>query len=118
MEWADATDLTPHADRPGVRRLLKTDDTTVVAFAFGPGQGLREHTAAHPILLTCARGAIEFEAASEVRSLAAGQVIRLDARVPHAVRATEDALMLLTMLHQYVAEQLPEPVAEALESSD
>ena len=116
MDWADATDLTPKADRPGVRRLLKTADTTVVAFAFGPGQGLREHTAAHPILLTCASGAVDFEAAGEVRRLANGQVIRLDARVPHAVHAPDGALMLLTMLHQHEAEQLPEPVAEALES--
>ena len=117
MDWADATDLQPAEKKPGVRRLLKTDDTTVVAFAFGAGQELREHTAAHAILLTCARGTITFTAQGESRRLAAGQVIRLDARVPHAVTADEDALMLLTMLHQHEAEQLPAPVAEALADS-
>ena len=90
MDWADASDLIPAAKKPAVRRLLKTDDTTVVAFAFAPGQELREHTAAHAILLTCARGAVIFTAEGRSRRLATGQVIRLDARVPHAVTADED----------------------------
>lgn len=115
MDWADGADLSPAAKKPGVRRLLKTDDTTVVAFAFAAGQELREHTAAHAILITCARGRISFTAQDRTEQVGPGKVLRLDARVPHAVVADEEALMLLTMLHQHEAEELPAPVAEALD---
>lgn len=118
MEWADATALTPGPRRPGVKRLIRTDDTTVIAFAFAAGQEWSEHTAAHPILLTCARGSLTFTAHGESRQVAAGQVLRLDARVPHAVVADEDTLMLLTMLHQPEATELPAPATQALDQPE
>lgn len=117
MQTADGTDLEPRADRPGVRKLLQAEDTTVVAFAFGAGHELREHTAAHPILVTCARGEVDFEAEGTVARISPGAVLRLDARVPHAVRAPEPALMILTMLHDRQSVVVPEPVAEGLADS-
>lgn len=115
MDYADGTDTEPRGVRPGVNKLIQTDDTTVVAFAFDVGGELREHTAAHPILITCARGAVEFDAEGQTRRIAPGIVLRLDARVPHAVRATEPALMMLTMLHNQPPAELPAPVTEGLQ---
>lgn len=99
MDVASAVDLQPgKGDAPAARKLLQTADTTVVAFRFGPGQRLLQHTCAHAIVLTCAEGSVQFSAEERTETLVPGGVIRVDPRVPHAVDAPDGALLFVTML--------------------
>ena len=72
----------------------------VVVFAFDTGAELTEHTAPGPTLVQGLAGRPGFSAEGETVELLPGGLIHLDARVPHAVRATEPSKMTLTVIRQ------------------
>lgn len=72
----------------------------VVVFAFDTGAELTEHTAPGPILVQGLAGRLQFSTEEENVELLPGGLIHLDARVPHAVRATEPSKMMLTIIRQ------------------
>jgi quercetin dioxygenase-like cupin family protein len=80
------------------RILLKQPTGSVTAFAFDAGQELSEHTCPYEALLGVIDGAGIVTVGGAAHTVAAGQMIRLPARVPHAVKATQRFKMLLTML--------------------
>ncbi|GAB3704166.1 cupin domain-containing protein [Mariniluteicoccus flavus] len=97
LDLPDRLDL-PEGERPSVQRVLVGDGCRVVMFAFRVGQELREHSAAFPILVQPLRGEVDFTCGGRTAALAPGSVVHVPARVRHAVRATTDASMMLTML--------------------
>lgn len=80
------------------RILLKQPTGSVTAFAFDAGQELSEHTCPYDALLTVLDGEGVITVGGTARSVTAGQMIRLPAHVPHAVKAPGRFKMLLTML--------------------
>ena len=79
------------------RTLLGTPELRVVLFTFAAGQELTEHTSTARALLQVVRGEGEFVAGGEARSLKAGDILHLPPRMPHAVKATVEMTMLLTL---------------------
>jgi quercetin dioxygenase-like cupin family protein len=79
------------------RILLKQPSGSVTAFAFDGGQELSEHTCPYEALLAVLEGEGVITVAGTAETVAAGQMIRLPAHVPHAVRAPARFKMLLTM---------------------
>lgn len=80
------------------RILLKQPTGSVTAFAFDEGQELSEHTCPYDALLQVVDGEAEVTIGGQSHRLASQQMIRLPARVPHAVKAPRQFKMLLTML--------------------
>jgi quercetin dioxygenase-like cupin family protein len=80
------------------RILLKQPTGSVTAFAFDAGQELSEHTCPYEALLAVVDGEGIVTVGGVSRPVAAGQMIRLPAHVPHAVKAPQRFKMLLTML--------------------
>jgi len=80
------------------RTILKSEGTRLVLFGFAKGQVLTEHTAAVPVLLQALSGELVISADGRSDILKPGGVIHLGTRVPHAVEALTDSVMLLTML--------------------
>jgi quercetin dioxygenase-like cupin family protein len=80
------------------RVLLKQPAGSVTAFAFDAGQELSEHTCPYEALLGVVEGVGVITVGGTAHTVAAGQMIRLPARVPHAVKAPQRFKMLLTML--------------------
>lgn len=80
------------------RVLLKNSGGNVTLFAFGAGEGLREHTAAYDALVLNVEGQAEITVAGKLYTLQSGETITLPANVPHAVHALTDFKMLLTMI--------------------
>src|SRR5688572_4085544 len=70
----------------------------VVVFAFDSGQELSEHRAASAATVVVTRGRLEFVLAGEKFSLPAGGFVHMPAGAPHALRAVEPTVMLLTLL--------------------
>ena len=94
-----AADLVAY--QPGTvvsRTLVKKPTGTVTAFAFDAGEGLSEHTAPFDalVLVLDGRGEISIEGTSH--AVATGQLLRLPAGRPHAVKAVERFKMLLIMI--------------------
>ncbi len=80
------------------RILLKTPNGSVTAFAFDAGQELSEHTTPFDALVEVIEGDVEIDIGGLRHDLTKGQMIRLPANIPHAVRAAKRFKMILTML--------------------
>jgi quercetin dioxygenase-like cupin family protein len=82
------------------RTILKKPAGTVTAFAFDLGEGLSEHTAAFDALVVMIEGDAEVTIDGRPHRLAAGQLLRLPASRPHALRAITRFKMLLVMVRE------------------
>ncbi|HEY3287394.1 MAG TPA: cupin domain-containing protein [Gemmatimonadaceae bacterium] len=82
------------------RTIVKKKSGTVTAFAFDEGEGLSEHTAAYDALIVLVEGACDVTIAGAPHHVAAGELLRLPANQPHALKATERFKMLLVMIKE------------------
>lgn len=80
------------------RTLVKKPSGTVTAFAFDGGEGLSEHTAPFDALVLMVDGQAEVEILGTVHKVKAGEIIRLPAQQPHALRAVTRFKMILVMI--------------------
>jgi quercetin dioxygenase-like cupin family protein len=80
------------------RTLVQKPAGTVTAFAFDVGEGLSEHTAPFDALAFNLEGEADISIAGTAHHLSAGQLLKLPAGQPHAVKATTPFKMLLVMI--------------------
>jgi quercetin dioxygenase-like cupin family protein len=103
-ELEGATALVALVDyQPGAvvsRTIVKKKAGTVTAFAFDEGEGLSEHTAAYDALVLLIEGACEVTIAGAPHHVSAGQLLRLPANRPHALKALGRFKMLLVMIKE------------------
>lgn len=99
----DATSLSLGELAPSVghgivsRTLLATPEIRLVAFTFAAGQALTEHTSTSRAVIQVLTGEGEFHAHGKPRTLRAGDLLHLPPGTPHAVFATTNLTMLLTL---------------------
>ena len=89
------------AFQPGAvvsRTLVKKPAGTVTVFAFGAGEGLSEHTAPFDALAFDLEGEADISISGTPHRLRTGQLVRLPAGEPHAVKAITSFKMLLVMI--------------------
>ena len=79
------------------RTVLRTPGTRVVLFGFAAGQELSEHMSTSHALIQILSGECEFALAGQPRTLKAGDLLYMPPNLPHAVKATEESSMLLTL---------------------
>ena len=95
----DAAGLVRYQDGAVVSQtLVKGKAGTVTLFAFDAGEGLSEHTAPFDALIFALDGRATVTVGGNAHSIAAAQIIRLPASVPHAVQAEEKFKMMLVMI--------------------
>jgi quercetin dioxygenase-like cupin family protein len=80
------------------RTLVRKPAGTATAFAFDAGEGLSEHTAPFDALALNLEGEADISIAGTAHHLSAGQLLKLPAGQPHAVKATTRFKMLLVMI--------------------
>jgi quercetin dioxygenase-like cupin family protein len=95
LSLADETRFAPN----GIvsRTLFRTGQMRVVLFGFAERQELSEHTSTRNALIQILSGECEFVLAGRPRTLKAGDLLFMPANLPHAVRATRQFSMLLTL---------------------
>ena len=92
-------DLVNYQDGAVVSRtLLKKQKGTVTLFAFDQGQELSEHTVAHDALVYLLDGEAEITIAGKPHHMQAGNILLMPGNQPHAVKATKQFKMMLTMI--------------------
>jgi quercetin dioxygenase-like cupin family protein len=79
-------------------QMTKSEGGGVTLFAFDSGQELSEHTAPFDALVHILEGQAEITISGKSFQLGSGQAIIMPANDPHAVRATSQFKMLLTMI--------------------
>jgi quercetin dioxygenase-like cupin family protein len=82
------------------RIILKKPSGNVTAFAFDQGEGLSEHTAPFDALVLMIEGDAEVSLSGLPHRLSGGQVLRLPAGQPHALKAVTRFKMLLVMVKE------------------
>jgi len=79
------------------RTLLRTPTTRVVLFGFAEGQELTEHTSTQHALVQALSGECEFSLGGKTHQLKDGDFFHMPPNVPHALKATKQFSMLLTL---------------------
>lgn len=79
------------------RTLFQTDNFRTVLFGFAQGQELTEHTSTQQALIQILSGQCEFSIGGAPQMLKTGDLVYLPPHLPHAVKATEQFSMLLTL---------------------
>jgi quercetin dioxygenase-like cupin family protein len=79
------------------RTLLRTANSRTVLFGFAEGQELTEHTSTQHALIQILSGECEFFLAGNPHHLKAGDLLYMPPDLPHAVKATRQFSMLLTL---------------------
>jgi quercetin dioxygenase-like cupin family protein len=80
------------------RTILKKPTGTVTAFAFDQGEGLSEHTAPFDALVLMLDGESEITISGTIYRVSKGQLLRLPAGQPHALKALTRFKMILVMI--------------------
>lgn len=79
------------------RTILRTPQSRTVLFGFSEGQELTEHTSTQHAVVQVLTGECEFTLSGKPHSLKAGDYLYMPPNLAHAVRATKQFSMLLTL---------------------
>lgn len=79
------------------RTLLRTENSRTVLFGFAEGQELTEHTSTQHAVVLILSGACEFSLAGKSHNLKTGDLVYMPPNLPHALKATQQFSMLLTL---------------------
>jgi quercetin dioxygenase-like cupin family protein len=80
------------------RSLQKNELTDVTLFGFAAGQELSEHTSAWPAILHFIQGEGQLMLGEDSFDYQPGSWAYMPARLPHAIQAQTQTIMLLTLL--------------------
>lgn len=97
----DVVDVRPLGTRLSAARtetLVKTDALEVVRLVLPAGKEIPSHQVQGEVTVQCLEGKVVMSLAGKARDLAAGQLVHLAGDDPHALRAVEDASLLVTIL--------------------
>jgi quercetin dioxygenase-like cupin family protein len=89
------------AFQPGTvvsRTIVKKPTGTVTVFAFDAGEGLSEHTAPFDALALNLQGEADISISGTPYRVTIGELLRLPAGQPHAIKAVTPFKMLLIMI--------------------
>ena len=84
-------------EKVAIKVLMETETSKEIRIMFRKGQSMKEHKAGFPITVEVHQGTIAFGVNGEVLKLVAGDLIYLDANVPHDLFAEEDSMVRLTL---------------------
>jgi quercetin dioxygenase-like cupin family protein len=96
INLADAVE--PPADGIISRTIYNDESIKAVAFGFGVGQELSEHTASTAAVVHFLRGEAEVTLGTEKTRVGAGAWIHMPPALPHSITATTPVVMLLLLL--------------------
>mgnify|MGYP001198537558 CR=1 FL=1 len=80
------------------RTLVRAEHLEIFRFVLPAGQTAPDHKASGALTLQCLEGVVELDAHGRTQTLRAGDLVYLADAEPHAVRALEDASLLVTIL--------------------
>ena len=78
--------------------LIKTAKLQLIQLVLPAGQGLPEHRVPGEITVQCIEGEVEVTTPTRPCRLRGGEVLVLPGSEPHAIKATRDATLLVTVL--------------------
>ena len=90
-------DLRYDDNKPVITALLDTDTSKEVRVVMKAGQEMKEHKTKFPITVEMFEGTLDFGVLGDVLHLVKGDILSLDANIPHDLLATSDSIVRLTL---------------------
>ncbi len=84
-------------ERVAVKILLESSFSKEIRIMLKKGQIMKEHKAPYPIIVHILEGEIDFGLSDEVHNLKKGEIITLEAKVLHDLKAKRDSIVRLTL---------------------
>lgn len=106
------SELNYNDDKVAIKLMMETDISKEIRILFRKGQQMKEHKAGYPITVEVHQGAITFGVNGERKMLVTGDIIYLDANVPHDLLATEESIVRLTLSKFDTVERVESVITE------
>ncbi|MBT8317688.1 MAG: cupin [Lutibacter sp.] len=83
--------------KPLITVLFETETTKEIRIAMKKNQVMKEHKTSFPITVEIFEGAIDFGVEGTVHKIVKGDLVSLEASIPHDLAATENSIVRLTL---------------------
>lgn len=93
-------------DKPVIQLQLETSFSKEIRIIFKAGQIMKEHAAPGAIVVELFEGAIDFGVDGKIHNLKKGDLLTLDPKVPHDLKATADSIVRLTLSKMDTVERV------------
>jgi quercetin dioxygenase-like cupin family protein len=81
--------------------LVSTDRVEVMRLVLEAGKTIPAHELTGEVTIQCLEGAVELHTPGDVRQLEEGELVYLAGGEPHALHATRDSSVLMTLLRRH-----------------
>ena len=99
-ELIDIRPLGPSLRDTASTALVRTEDLELMRMVLPAGKSVPEHHLAGGLTIQCIEGTVELQAQEKLLVLQSGRMVYLAGDVPYALRALEDASLLVTILRK------------------
>lgn len=89
--------ITYNENKAAISVLFETETTKEIRVAMKKDQVMKEHKTSFPITVEIFEGAIDFGVDGTVYNLVKGDLVSLEASVPHDLVAAKDSIVRLTL---------------------
>ncbi|MBI9062956.1 MAG: hypothetical protein JEZ14_13315 [Marinilabiliaceae bacterium] len=101
-------DLKYGDERPAISVLFESQTSKEIRILLKAGQIMKEHKTTFPITVELFEGTLDFGVEGTIHHLTKGDLLSLDANIPHDLKALSDSIVRLTLSKGDVVQRVVE----------
>lgn len=113
MQLTSFTNDIVFGDNITTKVILETSFSKEIRILLKEGQEMKEHKTKFPIIVHVIEGLVDFGVAKEIHSFKTGDIISLEANVPHDLFAKKDSIVRLTLSKLDDVERVNQVIADS-----